>query len=164
MTSRSHDSTRETVLYYATYCILVDKSSVGTYFLHLPTLTEVFTLAEVFLNLTEVFLTLTEVFPCFFLSCKANARVKLAKTGYGPHSTTLVVICVVLCIGCVNVLFPTGDNPIAINKYIVSCIFVMSGTHLLSQPPLLKKHAHPNVAVSLTQLYSVISQKTEILV
>ena len=36
-----------------------------------------------------------EVFPCFFLSCKANARVKLAKTGYGPHSSTLVCICVV---------------------------------------------------------------------
>jgi hypothetical protein len=31
----------------------------------------------------------------FFLSCKANARVKLAKTGHGPHSTTLVSIFVV---------------------------------------------------------------------
>jgi hypothetical protein len=66
-------------------------------------------LTEVLLNLTEVFLTLTEVFPCFFLSCTANARVKLAKTGHGPHSTTLVVICVVrlLCCSmyclCVNV-------------------------------------------------------------
>ena len=30
---------------------------------------------------------LTEVFPCFFLSCKANARVYLAKTGHGPHSS-----------------------------------------------------------------------------
>jgi len=29
--------------------------------------------------------SLTEVFPCFFLSCKANARVKPAKTGHGPH-------------------------------------------------------------------------------
>ena len=59
-------------------------------------MTEVFlNLTEVFLTLTEVFLTLTEVFPCFFLSCKANARVKLAKTGYGPHSSTLVCICVV---------------------------------------------------------------------
>jgi len=46
-------------------------------------------------TVTEVFLTLTEVFPCFFLSCKANARVKLVKTGHGPHSSTLVVICVV---------------------------------------------------------------------
>ena len=53
-------------------------------------MTEVFTL-------TEVFLTLTEGFPCFFLRCKANARViKLAKTGHGPHSSKLVVICVVL--------------------------------------------------------------------
>jgi len=40
--------------------------------------------------------TLTDEFPCFFLSCKENARVKLAKTGHGPHSCTLVVICVVL--------------------------------------------------------------------
>ena len=30
--------------------------------------------------------TLTEVFSCFFLTCKANARVKPAKTGQGPHS------------------------------------------------------------------------------
>jgi hypothetical protein len=49
--------------------------------------TEVFlTVTEVFLNLTEFFLTLTEVFPCIFLSCKTNARAKLAKAGHGPHS------------------------------------------------------------------------------
>jgi len=42
-----------------------------------------------------------DVFLCFFLGCKANARVKLAKTGHGPHSSKLVVICVVLCIVCV---------------------------------------------------------------
>jgi hypothetical protein len=59
------------------------------------------TLTEVSVNLTVVFLTQTEVFPYFFLSCKANARVKLAKTGHGPHSSTLVVICTVLCIVCV---------------------------------------------------------------
>ena len=43
--------------------------------------------------------TLTEVFPCFSLSCKANARVYLAKTGHGPHSSSLlnlVVLCTVL--------------------------------------------------------------------
>jgi hypothetical protein len=39
-------------------------------------------------TLTGVFLTtLTEVFPCFLLSCKANGRVKPAKTGHGPHSS-----------------------------------------------------------------------------
>jgi len=31
--------------------------------------------------------TLTEGFPCFFRSCKANARVKPAKTGHGQHSS-----------------------------------------------------------------------------
>jgi hypothetical protein len=30
---------------------------------------------------------LTGIFPCFFLSCKANARVYLAKMGHGPHSS-----------------------------------------------------------------------------
>jgi len=32
-------------------------------------------------------ITLTEIFLCFFLSCKANARVYLAKTGHGPPSS-----------------------------------------------------------------------------
>jgi len=51
--------------------------------------------------------TLTEVYPFFFLSCKANARVNLAKTGHGPHSPKLLccsmycLFCVVLCIVCV---------------------------------------------------------------
>jgi len=49
-----------------------------------------------FLLYSEIFLTLTEVFPCFFFSCKANARVKLAKTGHGQLSSRLVVNCVVL--------------------------------------------------------------------
>ena len=54
--------------------------------------------------------TLTEVFPCFFLGCKANARVILAKTGHGPHSFKIVVLlyvlfdlyCSIYCL-CVNV-------------------------------------------------------------
>ena len=90
-----------------------------------------FTLTEVFLNLTAVFLTLTEVFPCFFLSGKANGRVKLAKTGHGPYSSTLVVICLVrLLFVLFYVLFvckcvlPPGDNPIAINKYIITSLYV----------------------------------------
>ena len=81
--------------------------------------------SEVFLKLTEVFLTLTEVFPCFFLSCKANARVKLAKKRHGPHSSTLGCICVVrLLFVLFHVLFvckcvlPLGDNTTAVNKYI----------------------------------------------
>ena len=62
------------------------------------------------LRVVYVFLdaaTLTEVFPCFFLSCKANVRVNLAKTGHGPHSPKLLccskycMFCVVLFIVCV---------------------------------------------------------------
>jgi hypothetical protein len=84
-------------------------------------------LTEVSLNLTDVFLTLTEVYPCFFLSCNADARVKLAKTGHGPHSSTLVVICVVrlllmlfyVLLVCKCVL-PSRDNLIAVNEYIIT--------------------------------------------
>ena len=56
--------------------------------------------------------TLTEVFPCFFLSCKANAGVNLAKMGHGPHSPKYMycLFCVVLCIVlCVN-LYCTTDT------------------------------------------------------
>ena len=36
--------------------------------------------------------TLTEVFPCFFLSCKANARVKLAKMGHAPGKDPVPIV------------------------------------------------------------------------
>ena len=73
--------------------------------------------------------TVTEGFPCFFLSFKVNARVKLAKTEHRPHSSTLVSICIVpllfvlsyVLFVCKSVL-PLGDNPIAVNKYIKSII------------------------------------------
>ena len=84
-------------------------------------------------TVTEVFLTLTEVSPCFFLSCKANPRVKLAKTGHRPHSSTLVCICVVrLLFVLFYVLFvrkcmqPPGDNPVAVNKYCIIYIRISS--------------------------------------
>jgi hypothetical protein len=76
--------------------------------------------------------TMTEVFPCFFLSCKANARVIRAKTGHDPHSSKFLcclmhflccsmycfasfIVCMYMC----NLLLPPGDNPIAVNKYII---------------------------------------------
>jgi hypothetical protein len=37
-------------------------------------------------SLHVIVTTITEVFPRFFLSWKANARVKPAKMGHGPHS------------------------------------------------------------------------------
>ena len=44
--------------------------------------------------------SLTEVFPCFFLSCKANDRVKPTKTGHGPHSSKIFVLFYVLFVLC----------------------------------------------------------------
>jgi hypothetical protein len=99
-----------------------------------------------FSALTEVFLpwlrffypdwgfsTLNEVFPPFFLSCKANARIKPAKTGHGQHSSKFVVwvvlfviLIVLLLIVMFYVLFvckcvlPPGVNPNAVDRYIIS--------------------------------------------
>jgi hypothetical protein len=74
-------------------------------------------------------------FSVFFLSCKANARVKPAKTGHGPHSSYLLccsiyllccsmycLFCDVPCIACVYMCteqLPPGGYPIAV-KYIIS--------------------------------------------
>jgi len=59
-----------------------------------------------------------EVFPCFFLSCRANARVNLAKTGHGPHSPKLMccsmyvlfVLCRSVYCLCVNVYCTTATG------------------------------------------------------
>jgi len=43
-------------------------------------------------------------FRAFFVSCKANARVKLAKMGHGPHSSK-VLCCSMYCFVSFYVLF-----------------------------------------------------------
>jgi len=100
--------------------------------------------------------TLTEVFPCFFLSCKANARVKPTKMGAArtlPNFCVVLCIflccsmyfCVVLCIACFvmfSVLFVCicvlnychwVATPIAV-KYIISYI---SNTFILNTAILI---------------------------
>jgi len=64
-----------------------------------------------------VFLTLTEGFPCFFLSCKANARVKFAKTGDGPHSSKLVAICVILLLFVLCIVGDRGSTVVKALRY-----------------------------------------------
>jgi hypothetical protein len=80
-----------------------------------------------------------QVFPCFFLSCKANATVKYAKTGHGPHSSTLVCLCVfrlLFVFFCVlfvcKCVLPPGDNPIAVNKYINIISYYIISNHIIS--------------------------------
>ena len=51
---------------------------------------------------------------------------EIAKTGHGPHSSKIVVLFYVLFVSfyvlfvCKCILLPPGDNPIAVNKYIIS--------------------------------------------
>jgi len=79
------------------------------------------------------------LFPQF----KANARVKLAKSGHGPPSSTLVVICVVRFLFLFFYVFfvckcvlPPGDNPVAVNKYIISyIIYIYKNCAVLSNNP-----------------------------
>ena len=48
--------------------------------------------------------TLTEVFPCFFLSCKANAKVKPPRYGAQPALPNFCVLCII-CFVSFCVLF-----------------------------------------------------------
>jgi hypothetical protein len=62
-------------------------------------------------------------FSVFFLSCKANARVKPSKTGHGPHSHKFLC-CSMYCLFCVcivyvymcSVLQPMGGYPVAVKN------------------------------------------------
>ena len=106
-----------------------------------------------------VFFGYSEVFPYFFLSCKANARVKLAKTGHGPHPSLCcsVVICVVPCIVCVSmcmVLLPPGVNPIAVYKYIISYHISDHNPHVACTSDRIELAMLSTVTLSKTTLHS----------
>jgi len=88
---------------YVFYYYHISSYSLGSIFFNVYMVlflfnTVIYVLLLLWLHILIVYLcltTLTEVFPCFFLSCKANVRVKPAKTGHGPHSFLIVVV---LCI------------------------------------------------------------------
>ena len=74
---------------------------------------------------------LTEVFLCYFLSCKATARIWPTKTGHGLHSSKIFVLFYILFVLCHSVYClyvsvycttATGWLPIAVNEHIISYI------------------------------------------
>jgi hypothetical protein len=78
--------------------------------------------------------TLTEVFPCFFLRCKANARVMSLKMGHGLHSSYFLLFyifffCVVLCDVCFAT-FPV----------LFVCICVLNNCHRVATQLQLNKY------------------------
>jgi Na+/melibiose symporter-like transporter len=98
--------------------------------------------------------TLTKVFPCFFLSCKANARVKPAKTGHDLNVSKFLccfmyfcvflriflyclfrIVCVLFVCICVLYYCHWVANKLQLNIYhIISYIILYLST--LSLPPV----------------------------
>jgi len=64
-------------------------------------------------------------FSVLFLSCKANSRVKLAKSGHGPHLFRIIVFCVVpvivLCYCLYAVLLLLCCTVIVLLCYYLCC-------------------------------------------
>ena len=103
--------------------------------------------------------TLTEVFRAFTSVVRQMpGQYVLAKTGHGPHSSKIVVLfCVLFVCKCV---LPPGDNPIAVNKYIISydtisrrrvCQFF---TWFRQSPMELKHHSVDHLPIELCFLIS----------
>jgi hypothetical protein len=69
--------------------------------------------------------TLTEVFPCFFLSCKTNARVKPAKSGLLIFLLfhVLFVLCPSLYCLCVYVYCTTATGCLPNCSYIYHIVY-----------------------------------------
>jgi len=57
-----------------------------------------------------------------FLSFKANARVKLAKTGHGPHSSQLGDFFYAVSLSLILVLTTLGSNPRRPSTKVVICV------------------------------------------
>jgi hypothetical protein len=98
---------------------------------------------------------------CFSLSCRANARVKLAKTGHGQHSSKFVVYVVLFVIRIVLLLIvlfcvlfvckcvlPPGVNPIAVDKYIISNFKKISSPGLKWLYPTLSSFSSDRTFIS----------------
>jgi hypothetical protein len=66
-----------------------------------------------------------------FLSCKANARVKLAKSGHGPHFFTIIFFCVVVVIVlcyrlyAVLLLLCCTVNCVALLLFVLSYVLIV---------------------------------------
>ena len=105
---RVRDGLQREILYYE-YFKFVNCQHTATDFSRQPAKNLVITDVEYTLSMTvkqqfNIFHPMLHV-SCFFLSCKANAWVKPAKTGHGPHSSNFCVVLRIVCFVSFYVLF-----------------------------------------------------------
>jgi len=100
--------------------------------------------------------TLTESFPCFFLSCKANARVKPAKTGHGPHSSKF--LCCSIHFLCCSMYFCVVLRIVGFVSFSVLfvCVCVLYDCHRVATQLQLNISYHMCVCVCFSHLLSSI--------
>jgi len=106
--------------------------------------------------------TLSEVFPYFFLSCKANVRVKPAKMGHGQQSSKIFVLfCVVFMCKCVLYCchrVATQLQLTNISYHITSYIYIYISHTLYTGCP--RRNVPDFGRVFLMLNYTDITQKT----
>ena len=99
--------------------------------------------------------TVTEVFPCFLLSCKANAGVKSAKMGHGPHSSRIFVFFYVLFVLCRSVYF------LCVNVYCATATGWLPNcseqirSYIISKVQVHKKKTQPLCSVLAINLFEL---------
>jgi hypothetical protein len=71
--------------------------------------------------------TLTEVFPCFYLRCKSNTRVWLAKTEHGTHFPNQFYIFLFLC--TFLIFFIVMHGPFSVSSVLFVCKCVLHYCH-----------------------------------
>jgi len=104
--------------------------------------------------------TVTEGFPCFFLSCKANARVKPAKTGHCPHSSKFLCCFIFVLL---YVLFVLCRSVYCVCVCVCKCVLYYC--HRESTQLQLTNISYNNISYHIISLYgsriAIVTRNTE---
>ena len=84
-------------------------------------------------------------FLCFFLGCKANARVYLAKTRHGPHSSNCCVVLFIVCFVSFYVFFV--------------CKYVLYFCHPVTTQLQLTNIYHIFISIKVEQTHEILSSQ-----